>query len=282
MPIKKYRPTTAGRRNYSVNAFTELTTDTPEKTLLKPLRKSGGRNNNGRITIRHRGGGHKRAYRIIDFKALDKLGMKAVVKTVEYDPNRTAFIALLQYPDGEKRYTLAYHGIKVGDEIVCDTKTEVKPGNRMQIGNIPTSYNIFNIELVPGNGGKMVKTAGTAATLVSLDSEHAQVQLPSGEVRFVPKNAYATIGILSNVDHSLVRIGKAGRKRWLGRKPEVLGKSMNAVDHPHGGGEGHAPIGLKYPKTPWGAPALGVKTRKPRKVSDKMIVVSRHAKKHSI
>lgn len=279
MPVKKYKPTTPGRRNYSVNTFAELTGDAPEKTLLAPLKKNAGRNNTGRITIRHRGGGHKRNYRIIDFNQTDKLGMVAVVKTVEYDPNRSSFISLLQYPDGEKRYVIAYQGVKAGDQVVCDEKAEVKVGNRMQLKNIPTSYSIYNIEMIPGKGGQMVKTAGAAATLTSLDGDLAQVQLPSGEIRYVAKDAYATIGQVSNQDHSLVRIGKAGRMRWLGRKPQVLGKSMNPVDHPHGGGEGHAPIGMKAPKTPWGAVALGKKTRKRNKPSNVMIASSRHNKK---
>ncbi len=280
MPIKKYKPTTAGRRNYSVNAFTELTGDDPEKSLLVTLNKTGGRNNIGRITMRHIGGGHKRKYRIIDFKRLDRVGIKGIVKTVEYDPNRTAFIALIQYSDGEKRYILAPQGIKVDDEIHTGEKTPVKPGNRMKLKNIPTTYNIFNIETFPGKGGQLVRTAGTSATLVSLDGEMAQIKMPSGEIRNVSKDAYATIGIVSNPDHSLVRIGKAGRSRWLGRRPHVLGKSMNAVDHPHGGGEGHAPIGLKAPKTPWGAYALGVKTRKKNKWTNNMIASSRHKKKN--
>lgn len=279
MPVKKYKPTTAGRRNYSVNAFTELTTDTPEKTLLAPLRKSGGRNNLGRITIRHRGGGHKRMYRIIDFKGFDKLGRTATIKTIEYDPNRSSFIALVQYEDGEKRYVLAYKGAQVGDTFVTDEKAEIRPGNRMKLKNIPTSYTIFNVELFPGKGGQAIKTAGSYATLISLDGQFAQVQMPSGEIRYFHKDSYATIGQVSNPDHSLIRIGKAGRMRWLGRRPQVLGKSMNAVDHPHGGGEGHSPIGLKAPKTPWGALALGVRTRKKKNPTGKMIAQSRHSRK---
>ena len=279
MPIKKYKPNTAGRRNYSVNAFAELTGDAPEKTLLSPIKKTGGRNNTGRITVRHRGGGHKRNYRMIDFKQTDKLGQVATVKTVEYDPNRSAFIALVQYADGEKRYNLAYQGIAKGDEIVCNKKAEIKPGNRMQLRNIPTSYSIFNIEMVPGKGGQIIKSAGASATLISLDGKYAQVQLPSGEVRYFEKDCYATVGEVSNQDHSLIKIGKAGRQRWLGKRPQVLGKSMNPVDHPHGGGEGHSPIGMKAPKTPWGAVALGKKTRKKTKPSNKWIVSSRHDNK---
>lgn len=278
MPIKQYKPNAAGRRNYSVNAFTELTGDMPEKSLLVTLKKSGGRNNYGRITVRHRGGGHKRKYRLVDFKGTDKLNVKASVKSVEYDPNRSAFISLVSYTDGEKRYILAYDGVKVGDEIIAAEKAPIKSGNRMMLKNIPTSYKIFNIELFPGKGGQAVKTAGASATLVSLDGEHAQVKLPSGEVRYFHKNSYATLGEVSNPDHGLVRIGKAGRQRWLGRRPQVLGKSMNACDHPHGGGEGHSPIGLKAPKTPWGAYALGVRTRRKSK-SNIMIASSRHKNK---
>lgn len=279
MPIKVYKPTTAGRRNYSTNTFVELSGDAPEKTLLAPIKKSGGRNNLGRITIRHRGGGHKRMYRLVDFRQNDKMGKVALVKTVEYDPNRSAYIALVHYEDGDKRYILAHQGIQVGDKLVVDEKVEVKDGNRMQLKNIPTSYNIFNIEMIPGKGGQMIRSAGSSATLASLEGEMAQVLMPSGEVRYVAKDAYATIGIVSNGDHSLIRMGKAGRMRWLGRRPQVLGKSMNAVDHPHGGGEGHNPIGLKAPKTPWGAKALGVKTRKKTKWTNKMIATSRHRNK---
>ena len=278
MPIKKYKPTTPGRRNYSVNSFTEITTDAPEKSLIRPLKKTGGRNNYGRITVRHRGGGHKKMYRMIDFKCLDKLGVKASVKSIEYDPNRSSFISLVSYEDGEKRYVLAYNGMKVGDEIVSDEKASIKDGNRMMLKNIPVSYKLYNLELVPGKGGQIVKSAGSSAVLVSLDGDLAQVKLPSGEVRYFHKDSYATIGEVSNVDHSLIRIGKAGRKRWMGRRPQVLGKSMNACDHPHGGGEGHSPIGLKAPKTPWGAYALGVRTRRKSK-SNLMIVSSRHKNK---
>ena len=278
MPIKKFKPMTAGRRNYSGNAFSELTGDKPEKTLLSSKKSTGGRNNTGRITVRHRGGGHKRMYRIVDFKQTDKLDIKGVIKSIEYDPNRSAFISLIQFSDGEKRYNLSYKGAKVGDEIITSEKAPIKPGNRMKIKNIPTSYKIYNVEIELGKGGQMVKTAGSFATLVSLDSKYAQIQLPSGEVRYFQKEAYATIGEVSNTDHSLIKIGKAGRQRWLGKRPQVLGKSMNAVDHPHGGGEGHSPIGMKMPKTPWGACALGKKTRK-RSKSNTLILKSRHLKK---
>lgn len=279
MPIKKYKPTTPGRRNYSVNTFEELSGDLPYKPLLTSKKKITGRNNSGRITVRHRGGGHKRKYRIIDFKQFHMLGTRFVVKTVEYDPNRSSYIALVVYPDGTKNYILAHRGIKVGEELLVAEKTPVKSGNRMQLKNIPTSYKIFNIELVPGKGGQVVRSAGSYATLISLDGEKAQVKFPSGEVRYFSKDSYATLGEVSNKDHNQVVIGKAGRQRWLGRRPQVLGKSMNAADHPHGGGEGHSPIGLKSPKTPWGAVALGVKTRKKSKWTNKMIVSSRHNKK---
>jgi len=243
--------------------------------------KSGGRNNEGRITIRHRGGGHKRMYRLVDFNATDKLNIPATIKSIEYDPNRTAFIALVAYQDGEKRYILCHQGAKVGDQLMTAEKAPIRAGNRMQIKNIPTAYHVFNLEITPKKGGQMIKTAGSYATLLSLDGEHAQVQMPSGEVRFIEKEAYATIGEVSNQDHSLIRIGKAGRTRWLGRKPEVLGKSMNPVDHPHGGGEGHCPIGMKAPKTPWGAKALGVKTRSRTKWTNRMISSSRHHKRNA-
>ena len=279
MGIKVYKPTTAGRRNYSVNAFTELTGDSPEKGLLKSLKKCGGRNNTGRITVRHRGGGHKRRYRVIDFNQSDRVGKIGTVKTVEYDPNRSAFIALVVYNDGEKRYVLAHKGIKVGDKIEMNEKAPIVEGNRLKIKNLPVSYSVFNIEIIPGNGGKLVRSAGACATLVSLDGEYAQIKMPSGEVRYFSKDIYVTIGRVSNEDHSLVRIGKAGRQRWLGKRPQVLGKSMNAADHPHGGGEGHSPIGLKSPKTPWGAYALGVKTRKKDKSTNKFVVLSRHNSK---
>lgn len=274
MAIRKLKPTTPGRRNMSVNDFAEITKKSPEKSLIVSKNSKAGRNNLGRVTVRHRGGGHKRAYRLVDFKQNDKLGIPAKVSAIEYDPNRSAFIALVVYVDGTKRYVLAANGMNVGDEIIAKEKAKIKVGNRMHLENIPIGYEIYNIEIHKGKGGQIVRSAGNAAKLVSLEGVYAQVQLPSGEVRLVHKDCYATIGRLSNIQHNQVRIGKAGRSRWLGRRPTVLGKSMNACDHPHGGGEGHSPIGLKMPKTPWGLPALGFKTRK-RKYSNKMIVKRR-------
>ncbi len=278
MPIKVYKPTTPGRRNMSVNAFAEITTNKPHKPLLEAKPKKSGRNNQGRITVRHRGGGVKQAYRKIDFKRFDKLDIPATVETVEYDPNRTAWIALLLYADGERRYMLAPDKINVGDHIICSAKAKIKPGNRMQIRNIPVGFDIYNLELKEGKGGQIIRSAGSSGKVVSLDSELAQVMLPSGSVRFVSKDCFATIGVVSNLDHQNVVIGKAGRKRLMGRRPQVLGKSMNAADHPHGGGEGHTAIGPKMPKTPWGKVALGKKTRR-AKHSDHLIVKPRRKKK---
>lgn len=262
MAVKKYKPTTPGRRNMSVNAFKEISTKTPHKGLLKPKPKRSGRNNQGRITVRHRGGGVKRRYRVIDSKRYEKLNIPARVETIEYDPNRTAFIALLVYADGDKRYIIAPDKLEVGAKVICSEKAKVKPGNSMQIRNIPVGFDIYDLEMQPGKGSQAIRSAGSSGKITSLDSDMAQVTMPSGEVRFVSKDCYATIGTVSNLDHSNIVIGKAGRKRMMGRRPQVLGKSMNAADHPHGGGEGHGPIGMKHPKTPWGMPALGVKTRR--------------------
>ncbi|MBN1258626.1 50S ribosomal protein L2 [Candidatus Peregrinibacteria bacterium] len=278
MAIKKYKPTTAGRRQMSVVNYSELTKKKPEKRLLSSKKQNSGRNNTGRITVRHRGGGTKRQYRVIDSKRFDKLNISGVIKSLEYDPNRTAFIALVCYADGEKRYILAPVGLKTGDRVICSEKAKVKPGNRMQLKNIPIGFSIHDVEISPGKGGQMVRTAGSSGKLTSLDGPMAQVQMPSGSVRYVTKECYATIGVVSNPDHSNVVIGKAGRVRLMGRRPQVLGIAMNACDHPHGGGEGHSAIGLKHPKTPWGAPALGVKTRKRKKWSNNLIVKSRRKK----
>ncbi len=275
MGIIKYKPTNAGRRNMSVNSYEELTTDKPHKPLLRTWHERGGRNNLGRLTVRHRGGGEKRMYRIIDSKRFDKLNIPAKVETIEYDPNRTSFIALLCYADGERRYIIAPNFLTVGSSIICSEKAKVKVGNRMQVKNIPVGFDVHDLELVPGKGAQCIRSAGSYGKVTSLDGDLAQVTLPSGEIRFVRKECYATIGIVSNLDHSNVRIGKAGVTRHLGHRPEVLGKSMNPVDHPHGGGEGHNPIGLKYPKTPWGKHALGVKSRRPKKYSNKMIISRR-------
>lgn len=279
MPIKKYKPTTPGRRAMSVIDYSELTSKEPNKGLLKPKFSKAGRNNQGHITVRHRGGGVKRRYRIIDNLRSDKLNIPAVVESIEYDPNRTAFIALLRYADGERRYILAPNKLKKGSRIICNGKAKVKVGNRMQLRNIPVGFDIHDLELKPGRGAQIIKSAGSSGKLASLDSELAQVALPSGSIRYVSKDCYATIGAVSNIDHINVRIGKAGRKRKMGRRPQVLGKSMNAADHPHGGGEGHGPIGLKNPKTPWGMPALGVKTRRRKKYSDKLIIKERRKKR---
>lgn len=275
MAIKVYKPTTNGRRNMSVIDYSVLCKVAPEKSLLVPQKSKAGRNAHGRITIRHRGGGVKQHYRIIDFKQTDKSGIPAKVDSIQYDPNRTAFIALLHYVDGEKRYVIAPEGMKPGDEVITSEKAKVKTGNRMQLRNIPVGYPIYNLELVPGKGGQVIRSAGSAGKVTSLDGEMAYVEMPSKEVRLISKDCYATIGVVSNPDHMNVTIGKAGRMRKMGWRPQVLGKSMNPVDHPHGGGEGHCPIGLKAPKTPWGAVALGRKTRKRKKASSQFIVSRR-------
>lgn len=261
MAIKKYKPTSPGRRNMSVNAFEEITAKKPQKGLIKSQYQKSGRNNQGRITVRHRGGGAKRRYRVIDSKRFDKLNIPARVKSIEYDPNRTSFIALVVYADGEKRYIIAPNRLRVGNKIICSEKAKIKAGNRMLIKHIPVGFNIHDLELQPGKGSQAIRSAGSSGKVTSLEGKMAQITMPSGEVRYVPKECYATIGVVSNLDHSNIVIGKAGRKRLMGRRPKVLGKSMNAADHPHGGGEGHSPVGLINPKTPWGKPALGVKTR---------------------
>ncbi len=278
MAIKKFKPTTPGRRGMSVVDYSELTHKKPEKGLLLPRMQKSGRNNQGHVTVRHRGGGAKRRFRIVDNIRFDKLDISALVESVEYDPNRTAFIALLKYQDGERRYILAPDKLKVGAKLICSKKAKIKIGNRLQLRNIPVGFDIHDVELNPGCGGQIIKTAGSVGKLASLDGEMAQVAFPSGAVRYVSKDCYATIGMVSNPDHSNVRIGKAGRMRHMGWRPQVLGKSMNACDHPHGGGEGHSPIGLKHPKTPWGMPALGVKTRKRNKYSNYLIIRGRRKK----
>lgn len=274
MPIKKFTPITPGRRHMTVVDYSGLTKKAPEKRLLGSTIKDQGRGNLGNITIRRRGGGHTKKYRIIDFKQNDKMGIPGKIKAIEYDPNRTSFIALVAYKDGEKRYILAADKMKIGTEILAKEKTKIRTGSRMMIKNIPSGYDIHNLELTPGKGGQIVRSAGSSAKMVACEGEYAQVKLPSGEVRYVSKNCYASIGVVSNIDHSLVMIGKAGRARWMGRRPSVRGKAMNAADHPHGGGEGGCSIGMAAPKTKWGMPALGFKTRK-RKYSDKMIVKDR-------
>ncbi|MBD3270879.1 50S ribosomal protein L2 [Candidatus Peregrinibacteria bacterium] len=278
MPVKNYKATTAGRRHMTSLTYEEVTTNKPAKRLAPGKKTGSGRNNRGVITIRHKGGGHKRKYRNIDFKQVDKKGIPAKVATIEYDPNRTALIMLVNYADGEKRYHLAPEGIQVGDEIITKEKAKIISGNRIKLKYVPAGHSVYNLELEQGKGGQIVRSAGTSASVMAVEKEFAQIKLPSGESRYISKECYATLGRVSNVDHTLVKIGKAGRNRWLGKRPQVRGKVMNPVDHPHGGGEGAQPIGLIYPKTPWGLPALGVKTRK-RKYSDKMIVRRRKGDK---
>lgn len=270
MAIKKFKPTSPGLRAMSVSTFEEITRTEPEKSLLAPLTSTGGRNAQGRITARFRGGGHKRMYRIIDFKR-DKDGVPAKVAAIEYDPNRSARIALLHYADGEKRYILHPVGLNVGDTVVSGENVDIKPGNALPLANIPVGTLVHNVELYPGKGGQLARSAGSAAQLMAKEGEFATLRLPSGEMRLVPAACRATVGQVGNLDHENISIGKAGRSRWLGRRPHVRGSAMNPVDHPHGGGEGRSPIGLKSPVTPWGMPTLGYKTRK-RKASDKYII----------
>jgi len=269
--IKKYKPTTNGRRNMSVLANEDLTTATPEKSLLTTLKKNSGRNNQGKITVRHQGGGVKRKYRIIDFKR-NKDDIKGIVATIEYDPNRSANIALINYVDGEKRYIIAPKGLTVGMEIVSGEKTDIKIGNALPIMNIPVGTLIHNIELHPGKGGQLVRSAGSSAQILGREDKYVLVRLTSGEVRRILGTCRATIGEVGNEAHELVNVGKAGKSRYLGKRPEVRGSVMNPNDHPHGGGEGRAPIGRKNPLTPWGKPALGLKTRRNKKASTKLIV----------
>ncbi|GIO10315.1 50S ribosomal protein L2 [Brevibacillus reuszeri] len=271
MGIKKFKPTSPGRRQMTVSTFEEITTSTPEKSLLAPLSKKAGRNNQGRITVRHQGGGHKRKYRIIDFKR-NKDGIVGRVATIEYDPNRSANIALINYVDGEKRYIIAPQGLRVGDEIVSGADADIKVGNALPLEKIPVGTTIHNIELKPGKGGQLVRAAGTSAQLLGRDGEFVIVRLSSGETRRIHNVCRATIGQVGNQDHELLNIGKAGRSRWLGVRPTVRGSVMNPNDHPHGGGEGRAPIGRKAPVTPWGKPTLGLKTRKKKNKSDQYII----------
>jgi len=277
MPIKKYNPTTPGRRGMTTLTKEEITTSTPEKSLLAPLSKKGGRNNNGRITTRHKGGGHKRHYRIIDFKR-NKDGVPAKVATIEYDPNRSANIALLHYADGEKRYILAPKGLEVGTKIVSGPETDVRVGNAMELRNMPEGTVVHNVELKPGKGGQMARSAGSSAQILGVEDKYVTLRLTSGEVRKVLGTCRATIGTVGNEDHNLVNLGKAGRSRWMGIRPTVRGSVMNPNDHPHGGGEGRTPIGRKAPMTPWGKKALGVKTRNKKKASTKLIVRRRNGK----
>ena len=272
MAIKNRKPTSPGRRFQKYSTFDQITRKTPEKSLVKPLKRTGGRNVFGRMTVRHRGGGHKRQYRIIDFKR-DKDGIPARVATIEYDPNRSANIALLHYVDGEKRYILASQGLKVGDSVISGSVAEIRPGNAILLQNIPLGTQIHNIELNVGHGGQMARGAGAYAQLMAKEGRHAQVKLPSGEVRMVSLDCKATIGQVGNLEHETISLGKAGRSRWKGRRPSVRGVAMNPVDHPHGGGEGKS-SGGRHPVTPWGVPTKGYKTRR-KKASDKLILKKR-------
>jgi len=273
MPIRKVNPTSAGRRNMSMYDFSDITTSTPEKTLLQPKKRHAGRNNLGRVTVRHRGGGHKQKYRVIDFKR-NKFDIPGTVKTIEYDPNRNTRICLVVYKDGEKRYILAPLGIKVGDQVMSGTKAEIQIGNALPMRNIPLGTMVHNVEMTIGKGGQLGRSAGAQIQLLAKEGDMATLRLPSGEMRVVRLDCMATIGQLGNPDAKNIRLGKAGRKRWMGIKPTVRGVVMNAVDHPHGGGEGKAPIGGK-PQTPWGKPAMGYKTRRGRRPSDRFIVKKR-------
>ena len=277
MPIKAYKPTTNGRRNMTSLTYEEITTNQPEKSLLVTISKNAGRNNHGKITVRHRGGGHKRKYRIIDFKRT-KDGVPGKVATIEYDPNRSANIALIHYADGEKRYILAPKGITVGTVIESGPGSDIKPGNALPLVNIPEGTLIHNIEMRPGKGGQLVRSAGTSAQILGREERYVLVRLASGEVRRILSTCRATVGEVGNADHGLVNIGKAGRKRHMGWRPTVRGSVMNPNDHPHGGGEGRTPIGRKSPVTPWGKPALGLKTRNKKKASSKLIVRRRNSK----
>ena len=274
MAIKSYKPTTPSRRQMTVTDYSELSKVAPEKSLLEPVKKHSGRNSNGRITVRHRGGGNRRKYRIIDFKR-DKADIPAKVLTLEYDPNRTAHIALVQYEDGEKRYIIAPNGLKVGDTVVSGAKADIKPGNSLPMMNIPTGTFIHNIELYPGKGAQLARSAGVMAQLMAKENGMALVRLPSGELRNIPEICVATIGQVGNIDFENVNYGKAGRKRHMGWRPTVRGSVMNPCDHPHGGGEGKSPVGRPGPVTPWGKPAMGYKTRSKKAKTEKFIVKHR-------
>ncbi len=274
MAVKQYRPTSPGRRGMTGNSFEEITKSKPEKSLVVALRKKGGRNNQGRITVRHQGGGAKRHLRILDFKR-DKIGIPGRVAAIEYDPNRTARIALIYYADGEKRYILAPLGLNVGDTIMSGPEAEVRPGNNLPLRLMPSGTLIHAVEIQRGKGAQLVRSAGSAAQLMAKEGDRALIRLPSGEMRYVLAECTATVGQVGNVDHQAVKLGKAGRSRWLGRKPAVRGSAMTPRDHPHGGGEGRSPIGLPGPKSPWGKPTLGHKTRKRSKPSSRMIMKRR-------
>lgn len=276
MAIKVYKPTSPGRRGMSVSTFDEITRSTPERSLLRPLRERAGRNNQGRVTVRHQGGGHKRMYRLIDFRR-DKHGIPARVTSIEYDPNRSARIALLTYADGEKRYIIAPVGLKVGSRLMSGPEAEVRVGNALPLRNIPLGTVVHNVELQPGRGGQMARSAGVGAQVLAKEGDYAQLRLPSGEVRRVPMVCLATIGQVGNTDHANLNLGKAGRKRWLGIRPTVRGTAQDPNSHPHGGGEGRSPVGMPGPKTPWGKPAQGYKTRKNKRTEN--MIVRRRGKK---
>lgn len=273
MGIKKFKPTTPGRRFMTVSTFDEITRGEPEPSLVEPLKSTAGRNSQGKVTVRHRGSGHKRLYRIIDFKR-DKDGISAKVIAIEYDPNRSARIALLSYTDGEKRYILAPVGLRPGQTVISGENAEIQPGNALPLRHIPTGTVVHNVELTPGRGGQMVRSAGGGAQIMAKEGEHAHLRLPSGEVRLVLLGCKATIGQVGNVEHEAIKVGKAGRKRWMGWRPSVRGVAMDPSSHPHGGGEGRSPIGMPGPVSPWGKPTLGAKTRR-RKPSDKLIIKRR-------
>jgi large subunit ribosomal protein L2 len=277
MPIKVYKPTSPGRRDMTASTFEEITRSRPEKSLLRPLKKRAGRNFRGKITVRHRGGGHKRRYRVIDFKR-DKFGVPGRVASIEYDPNRSARIALVVYADGDKRYIIAPVGLMVGDVIMSGADAEIRAGNALPISNLPVGSTIHNIELHIGKGGQMVRAAGTSAQLLAKEGRYAHIRLPSGEVRLVNVQCMATLGQVGNTDHGNIKLGKAGRKRWLGFRPSVRGSAMDPGSHPHGGGEGRSPIGMPGPKSPWGKPTLGYKTRR-NKATEKWIVRRRGKKR---
>ncbi len=274
MAIKFYKPTTPGRRNMTTMDYSELSKVAPERSLLEPIKKNAGRNSYGRITVRHRGGGNRRKYRVVDFKR-ERFGVSATVLTLEYDPNRSAFIALVQYEDGEKRYIIAPQDLKVGDKIVSGPEADIKPGNALPLINIPVGTFLHNIELYPGKGAQLARSAGNTAQLMAKENGMALLRLPSGELRNVPAACMATVGVVSNPEHANVNYGKAGRKRHMGWRPAVRGSVMNPCDHPHGGGEGKSPVGRPGPVTPWGKPALGYKTRQKNKHTDKYIVKRR-------
>jgi large subunit ribosomal protein L2 len=270
MAIKKYKPTTPGQRGMTGYAFDEITKDTPERSLILPLRRHGGRNSYGRVTVRHQGGGSRRNIRIVDFKR-DKINIPAKVSAIEYDPNRTARLALLYYADGEKRYILAPLGLKVGDTVITSAQAEIRTGNCMPISNIPVGSLVHNIEIKEGKGGQMVRSAGAAAQLIAKEGDFAQIRMPSGEVRLIRQNCFATLGQVGNLEHSNIKLGKAGRKRHMGIRPTVRGSAMTPRDHPHGGGEGRQPIGKPGPRSPWGKPTLGYKTRRNKKTNQYIV-----------